>query len=121
VGGGVSHELGFLPLYSLSDSCLPILGRNGAGLSWQSGLGIRWILCPNVRREIPYNFVIEDFSILRRLRPVKWPSSKKVLTQIFGKSQFDCNKVSTCIFGNSYTSKYKRRTLCTFATISRLV
>jgi hypothetical protein len=46
VGGGVFHELGFLPLYSLSDSRLPILGRNGAGLSWLSGLGIRWILCP---------------------------------------------------------------------------
>jgi hypothetical protein len=33
------HELGFLPLYSLSDSRLPILGRNGAGLSRPSGLG----------------------------------------------------------------------------------
>jgi hypothetical protein len=33
VGGGVPHELGFLPLYSLSDSHLPILGRNGVGLS----------------------------------------------------------------------------------------
>jgi hypothetical protein len=32
VGGGVSYELGFLPLYSLSDSHLRILGR---------GLGIR--------------------------------------------------------------------------------
>jgi hypothetical protein len=41
VGGGVSHELGFLPLYSLSDSRLPILGRNGVGLSQPSGLGIR--------------------------------------------------------------------------------
>jgi hypothetical protein len=28
VGGGVSHELGFLPLYSLSDSHLPILGHS---------------------------------------------------------------------------------------------
>jgi hypothetical protein len=46
MGGGVSHELGFLPLYSLSDSRLPILGHNGAGLSWPSGLGIRWILSP---------------------------------------------------------------------------
>jgi hypothetical protein len=46
VGGGVPHELGFLPLYSLSDSHLPILGRNGVGLSWSSKLGIRWILCP---------------------------------------------------------------------------
>jgi hypothetical protein len=43
VGGGVPHELGFLPLYSLSDSRLPILGRNGAGLARPSGLGIRWI------------------------------------------------------------------------------
>jgi hypothetical protein len=45
VGGGVSHELGFLSLYNLLDSHLPILGRNGAGLAQQSGLGIRWILC----------------------------------------------------------------------------
>jgi hypothetical protein len=30
-----------LPLYSLSDSHLPILGRNGAGLSRPSGLKIR--------------------------------------------------------------------------------
>jgi hypothetical protein len=52
---------------------------------------------------------------------VTWPSSKKVLAQISGKSQFDCNKVSTCIFGNSYTSKCKTRTLCNFATISRIV
>jgi hypothetical protein len=41
VGGGVSHELGFVPLYSLLDSRLPILGRNRAGLSRPSGLGIR--------------------------------------------------------------------------------
>jgi hypothetical protein len=46
VSGGVSHELGFLSLYSLSDSRLPILGCNGAGLSWPSGFGIRWILNP---------------------------------------------------------------------------
>jgi hypothetical protein len=109
VGGGIPHKLGFLPLYSLSDSRLPILGRNGAGLSRPSGLGIRWILYP------------EEFSIWRRLRPVTWPSSKTVLAQISGKSQFDSNKVSTCILGNSYTLKCKTRTLCTFATISRLV
>jgi hypothetical protein len=41
VGGVVSHELGFLPLYSLSDSHLPIFGHNGAGLSQPLGLGIR--------------------------------------------------------------------------------
>jgi hypothetical protein len=46
---------------------------------------------------------------------------EKVLAQISRKSQFDSNKVSTCILGNSYTSKCKTRTLCTFATISRLV
>jgi hypothetical protein len=46
IGGDVSHELGFLPLYSLSDSHLPILSRNGVGLSQPSGLGIRWMLCP---------------------------------------------------------------------------
>jgi hypothetical protein len=46
VGGGVSHELGFLPLYSLSDSRLPILGRSNSGLTRPSRLGIRWILCP---------------------------------------------------------------------------
>jgi hypothetical protein len=41
VGGGVLHELGFLPLYSLSDSRLPILGRTRSGLTQLSGLGIR--------------------------------------------------------------------------------
>jgi hypothetical protein len=46
---------------------------------------------------------------------------KRVLAQISEKSQFDSNKVSTCILGNSYTSKCKTRTLCTFATISKLV
>jgi hypothetical protein len=46
---------------------------------------------------------------------------EKSSAQISGKSQFDSNRVSTCILGNSYTSKCKTRTLCTFATISRLV
>jgi hypothetical protein len=41
VGGGVSHELGFLPLYSFSDFCLPILGRTRSGLTWPSKLGIK--------------------------------------------------------------------------------
>jgi hypothetical protein len=41
VGGGVPHELGFLPLYSLSDFRLPILGRTRSGLTRPSGLGIR--------------------------------------------------------------------------------
>jgi hypothetical protein len=45
VGGGVSHELGFLPLYSFSDFRLPILGRTRSGLTWPSRLGIRQILC----------------------------------------------------------------------------
>ena len=39
----------------------------------------------------------------------------------FRKSQFDSNKVSSCILDNFYTLKSKTRTLCTFATISRLV
>jgi hypothetical protein len=52
VGGGVSHALGFLPLYSLSDSHLPILGHTRSGLSRPSGLGIRWILCPE---RLPWN------------------------------------------------------------------
>jgi hypothetical protein len=46
VGGGVSHELGLLPLYSFSDFRLPILGRIRSGLTRPSGLGIRRILCP---------------------------------------------------------------------------
>jgi hypothetical protein len=46
VGGGVLHEVGFLSLYSLSDSRLPILGRTRFGLTQPSGIGIRWILCP---------------------------------------------------------------------------
>jgi hypothetical protein len=75
----------------------------------------------NVCREIPYNFVIEEFSIWRRLRPVTWPSSKKSSGTDFWKVPFDSNKVSTCILGNSYTSKCKTRTFCTFATISKLV
>jgi hypothetical protein len=52
VGGGVPHDLGFLPLYSLSDSRLPILGRTRSGLTWPSGLEIRWILCPE---RLPWN------------------------------------------------------------------
>jgi hypothetical protein len=45
VGGGVPHELGFLPLYSFSDFRLPILGRTRSGLTWPFGLGIGQILC----------------------------------------------------------------------------
>jgi hypothetical protein len=45
VGGDVSHELGFLPLYSFSDFHLPILGRTRSGLTRPSGLRIRQILC----------------------------------------------------------------------------
>jgi hypothetical protein len=52
VGGGVPHELGFLSLYSLSDSRLPILGRTRLGLTQPFGLGIRWILCPE---RLPWN------------------------------------------------------------------
>jgi hypothetical protein len=40
-GGGVPYELGFLPLYSLSDSRLPILDRTRSGLTRPSGLRIR--------------------------------------------------------------------------------
>jgi hypothetical protein len=54
VGGGVPHELGFLPLYSLSDSYLPILGRNVAGLARPFVLRIRWILYPE---RSPWNFL----------------------------------------------------------------
>jgi hypothetical protein len=121
VSGGVFHKLGFLPLYSPLDSRLPILGRTILSLTQPSGLGIIWILCLERLREIPYNFVVEDFSIWRCIWPVMWPSSKRVLTQISGKFQFDSNKVSNCILDNSYTSKCKTRILCTFATISRLV
>jgi hypothetical protein len=46
VGRGVSHELGFLPLYSFSDFHLPILGRTRSGLTRPSGLGMRRVLCP---------------------------------------------------------------------------
>jgi hypothetical protein len=52
VGGSVPHELGFLPLYSLSDSHLPILGRTRSDLIWLSGLGIRWIFYPE---RLPWN------------------------------------------------------------------
>jgi hypothetical protein len=54
VGGGVPHKLGFLPLYSFSDFCLSILGRTRSGLTWPSGLGIRWILCPE---RLPWNYL----------------------------------------------------------------
>ena len=60
----------------------------------------------------PYNVIFEGQTSNLR---------KKVLRQISGKSQFDSNKVSSCILDNFYTSKSKTRTLCTFATISRLV
>jgi hypothetical protein len=52
VCGDVPHELGFLPLYSLSDSRLPILCRTRSGLTRPFGLGIRWILCP---KRLPWN------------------------------------------------------------------
>jgi hypothetical protein len=38
MGGGVSHELGFLPLYSFSDFRLPILDRTRLGLTQPFGL-----------------------------------------------------------------------------------
>jgi hypothetical protein len=75
----------------------------------------------NVPCEISNNFMVGEFSVWHRLQPLTWPSSKKVLRQISRKSRFESNKVSSCILGNSYTSKCKARTLCTFATISRLV
>jgi hypothetical protein len=52
VGEGVPHDLGFIPLYSLSDSRLPILGRTRSGLTRPSGLGIRWVLCQEC---LPWN------------------------------------------------------------------
>jgi hypothetical protein len=121
VGRGVPHELGFLPLYSLLDSRLPILGRIGAGLSRPSVLGIRWILCPE---RMPWNSLqLCSWRVFRLT-----PSSTRNVTIFekssgtdFWKSQFDSNKISTCILGNSYTSKCKTTILCTFATISRLV
>jgi hypothetical protein len=54
MGGGVPHELGFLPLYSLSDSRLPILGHTRSGLTRPFGLRIRWSLCPEC---LPWNFL----------------------------------------------------------------
>jgi hypothetical protein len=78
VGGGVPHELGFLPLYSLSDSHLPISSRNGAGLSWPSELGIRCILYPEPS---PWNSL--QLYNLRVLRLT--PSSSRNVT-IFEKS-----------------------------------
>jgi hypothetical protein len=54
VGGGVSHELGLLPLYSFSDFRLPILGRTRSGLTRPSELRIRWILCPE---RLPWNYL----------------------------------------------------------------
>jgi hypothetical protein len=41
MGGGVSHELGFLSLYSFSNFRLPILGRTRLGLTQSSGIRIR--------------------------------------------------------------------------------
>jgi hypothetical protein len=52
VSGGVSHKLGFLPLYSPLDSRLPILGRTILSLTRPSGLGIMWILC---LERLPWN------------------------------------------------------------------
>jgi hypothetical protein len=52
MGGGVRHELGFLPLYSFLDSSLSILGRTRSGLTRPSGLGIRRILC---LKRLPWN------------------------------------------------------------------
>jgi hypothetical protein len=52
VGGGVSHELGFFPLYSFSDFYLPILGHTRSGLNRPSGLRIRRVLCPE---HFPWN------------------------------------------------------------------
>jgi hypothetical protein len=99
----------------------PGLVCKGAGLSWPSGLGMRWILC---LEHSPWNSLqlcIWRVFCLTPPSTCNGPSSKTVLVQISEKSQFDSNKVSTCILGNSYTSKCKTRTLCTFATISRLV
>jgi hypothetical protein len=120
VGGGVSHELGFLPLYSLSDWRLPFLGRTRSGLTQPYELGIRWILC---LEHLPWNYLQLCSS---RLFCLTLSSTRNVIFENssgtdFWKSQFDSNKVSTCILGNSYTSKCKTRTLCTFATISRFV
>jgi hypothetical protein len=52
VGGGVPHELGFIPLYSFSDFHLTILGRTRSGLTQPSGLGIWRILYPE---RLPWN------------------------------------------------------------------
>jgi hypothetical protein len=79
VGGGVPHELGFLALYSLSDSRLPILGRTRSGLTRPFGLGIRWSLCPKC---LTWNFLqlcsSRVFCLTMSLT-LTWPSSKRVL------------------------------------------
>jgi hypothetical protein len=121
VGGGVLHELGFLPLYSLLDSRLPILGRTRMGLTRPSGVGIRWILCP---KRLPWNSLqLCSWRVFRLT--LSSTRNVTIFEKIYGidfwKSQFDSNKVFICILGNSYTLKCKTRTLCTFATISRLV
>jgi hypothetical protein len=54
MGGGVSHELGFHPLYSFLDFRLPILGHTRSGLTRPSGQGIRRILFPE---RLPWNFL----------------------------------------------------------------
>jgi hypothetical protein len=78
VGGGVPHELGYIPLYSFSDFRLPLLGRTRSGLTQPSGLGIRWILCLEC---LPWNSLqLCSWKVLRLT-----PSSTRNMT-IFEKS-----------------------------------
>lgn len=113
---GVGHDLGFLPLYSFSDSC-----HSGMAISGASGLRLGRILSPDRSAE--------NFLQLSRLDFFHLTSSSGRNGSIFENSvQTDFRKVpirfqqgSSCILDNSYTPKCKTKTFCTFATINRLV
>jgi hypothetical protein len=94
MGGGVFHELGFLSLYSLSDSRLPILGRNGAGLSRSSGLEISWILC---LERSPWN------SANPMLRPRVRLSRLRLQAEGYGPRPVNIAFYAFCIFSRGFS------------------
>jgi hypothetical protein len=86
VGGGVSHELGFLPLYSSSDFCLPILGHTRLGLTQPSGLGIKRIF---YLERLPWNSLkLCSWRVFRLM-----PSSTRNVTIFEKSSNTDFRKV----------------------------
>ena len=128
LGGGkfvALGDLGFLSLYRLSDSRHQILGLSKTGFTRPSGLRFGRILYPEASPRNSPQLSQLDFFRLTSYSGRNVTIFKKTFSDRFQESQSPTPirlLLRFCQFpSNSYTIKCKTRTLCTFATISRLV